>query len=93
MCRWRSSAIACAAVTVFVVGIRAQAQDESAKVERYLSRLGLSEMRVRHLEREVMPDELARVVEAIAARELDPYTAADRLFKRIGLKTDPHQKG
>lgn len=29
------------------------AQDESAKVERYLSRLGLSELRVRHLEREV----------------------------------------
>ena len=29
------------------------AQDDSAKVERYLSRLGLSELRVRHLEREV----------------------------------------
>src|SRR5437762_13581717 len=29
------------------------AQDEAATVERYLSRLGLSELRVRHLEREV----------------------------------------
>ena len=41
----------------------------------------------------VSPDELARVVDAIAARELDPYTAADSLLKRTGLKTDPHKKG
>ncbi len=52
----------------------------------------LSQHFMRHLEREVSPDELARVVDAIAARELDPYTAADSLLKRTGLKTDPHKK-
>ena len=53
----------------------------------------LSQHFMRHLEREVSPDELARVVDAIAARELDPYTAADSLLKRTGLMTDPHKKG
>jgi LAO/AO transport system kinase len=46
---------------------------------------------LRHLEREVSPEELARVVDAIAARELDPYTAADSLLKRAGLKAESNQ--
>ena len=52
----------------------------------------LSQHFMRHLEREVSPDELATVVDAIAARELDPYTAADSLLMRAGLKTDRRKK-
>jgi len=47
---------------------------------------------LRYLEREVSPEELARVVDGIAARELDPYSAADSLLKRAGLKADPREK-
>lgn len=36
-----------------LVSLPLAAQEDAAKVERYLSRLGLSELRVRHLEREV----------------------------------------
>jgi LAO/AO transport system kinase len=40
-----------------------------------------------HLEREVLTSgELGSIVEKIAARELDPYTAANDLLKRAGLK-------
>jgi hypothetical protein len=36
-----------------------------------------------HLEREVLGEgELASVVDRVAARELDPYTAANDLLKR-----------
>ena len=36
-----------------------------------------------HLERDVLaPGELASMVDRIAAREIDPYTAADELLAR-----------
>jgi len=43
-----------------------------------------------HLERQVLaPNELARVVERIAAREVDPYTAAASLLARALRSADP----
>jgi len=43
-----------------------------------------------HLERQVLaPNELARVVERIAAREVDPYTAAASLLARALRSSDP----
>lgn len=58
MCRWIrriniTALSAFFALGVFCVSAPLVAQEEAAKVERYLSRLGLSELRVRHLEREV----------------------------------------
>jgi LAO/AO transport system kinase len=41
-----------------------------------------------HLERDILASgELGTIVESIAARELDPYTAANDLLERAGLKT------
>jgi LAO/AO transport system kinase len=45
----------------------------------------LSQRLMEHFERELLPDELGRAVDGIAAREWDPYTAADSLLKRAGL--------
>jgi LAO/AO transport system kinase len=43
-----------------------------------------------HLERHIMkPGELDRIVDRVAARETDPYTAADQLIERAGLKGGP----
>jgi LAO/AO transport system kinase len=43
-----------------------------------------------HLERQVLaPNELAQVVERIAAREVDPYTAAASLLARALRSSDP----
>jgi LAO/AO transport system kinase len=44
-----------------------------------------------HLEREVLtPGELARIVDRIAARDIDPYTAASALLQRaLGNKDQP----
>jgi LAO/AO transport system kinase len=54
----------------------------------------LSQRFMAHLERGVLaPDELAKVVDRIAARELDPYTAAESLLNRAGLKTGPYKNG
>ncbi|MCE9527761.1 MAG: hypothetical protein K8R36_17095 [Planctomycetales bacterium] len=69
------------------------AQDDSAKVERYLSRLGLSEMRVRHLEREVQQggesrDRAARkLADAYAAALMDAAEDQPR-FDRLKLQID-----
>ena len=42
-----------------------------------------------YLEREILrPGELARIVDRIAARETDPYSAAAELLRRAGLKAD-----
>jgi hypothetical protein len=39
------------------------------------------------LERDVLgPGELDRVADRVAARQVDPYTAADELLARTGLK-------
>jgi len=41
-----------------------------------------------HLERDVLaPGELAAIVDRIAAREMDPYSAANELLHRAGLNT------
>jgi LAO/AO transport system kinase len=46
-----------------------------------------------HVEAQVLqPGEFARVLEAIAAREMDPYTAVDRIFLR-SLRTSPEAAG
>ena len=45
-----------------------------------------------HLEREVLArGELGSIVDRIATRELDPYTAASELLERAGLKTGPYK--
>jgi LAO/AO transport system kinase len=66
---------------------------------RALRRRGRADQRLRELvsqrfvdrlEREVLgPGEWANVVGRVAAREIDPYAAADELLKRAGLKTGP----
>jgi LAO/AO transport system kinase len=50
----------------------------------------ISQRFVERLEREVLaPGEWASVVDRVAAREIDPYAAADELLKRAGLITGP----
>jgi LAO/AO transport system kinase len=66
---------------------------------RALRRRGRADQRLRELvsqrfvdrlEREVLaPGEWANIVGRVAAREIDPYAAADELLKRAGLKTGP----
>jgi LAO/AO transport system kinase len=75
---------------------RFRAQADSTQAIRRLRR---SEFRLRELvaqrfmdrlEGEILkPGELAGVVDRIAAREIDPYTAADELINRAGLKAGP----
>jgi LAO/AO transport system kinase len=72
-------------------GVSRRAGRQRIRAEQRLRDI-LAQAFMRQLEREVSPDELARVVDAIAARDLDPYTAADSLARRTGLKTDPDQK-
>ena len=46
-----------------------------------------------HLERDVLqPGELGAIVDRIAARAVDPYTAAHDLLLRTGLKTGPYKE-
>jgi LAO/AO transport system kinase len=52
----------------------------------------VSQRFIDRLEREVLaPGEFVTLVDRIAAREIDPYTAADDLLKRAGLKTGPYK--
>jgi LAO/AO transport system kinase len=61
---------------------RTQAARRRTRSEYRLRELVLTRF-MDHLEREVLGEgELASVVDRIAARELDPYTAANDLFKR-----------
>ncbi len=69
------------------------AQDDSAKVERYLSRLGLSELRVRHLEREVAQggesqDKAARKLADAYAQALMDAAEDPPRFERLRLQID-----
>ena len=60
----------------------AQAARRKARGEYRLREL-VSQRFIRHLERHVMaPGEMNAIVERIAAREVDPYTAADELVGR-----------
>jgi GTPase len=69
---------------------RAHSQATQAARRRTRSEYRLREL-VAHrfmtyLERDVLPPgELAAIVDRIAAREIDPYTAADRLLQRMDL--------
>jgi LAO/AO transport system kinase len=46
-----------------------------------------------HLERHVLTGgELGAIVDRIASREVDPYTAADGLLQRAGLKAGPYER-
>jgi LAO/AO transport system kinase len=77
-----------------------RAHSEGAQAARRRTR---SEYRLRelvsarfmdHLERQVLASgELGSIVERIAAREVDPYTAANELLQRAGLKTGPYRQG
>jgi LAO/AO transport system kinase len=50
----------------------------------------VSQRFMNHLERDVLAaNELSGLVDRIAAREIDPYTAANELLNRAGLKTGP----
>ena len=51
----------------------------------------LSQRFMRRLEGEILkPGEVVEMVNRIAARELDPYAAADALIDRAGLKSSHH---
>jgi len=74
---------------------RAHSQATQAARRRTRSEYRLREL-VAHrfmtfLERDVLtPGELAAIVDRIAKREIDPYTAANDLLARAGLKTGPY---
>jgi LAO/AO transport system kinase len=67
----------------------AQASRRKARSEYRLREL-VSQRFMTYLERDILtPGELGAIVERIAARELDPYTAANELLTRAGLTTGP----
>jgi LAO/AO transport system kinase len=64
-------------------GASARAGRQRIRGEQRLREV-LAQRFMEHLEREVLaPDELATIVDRIAAREVDPYTAADLLLGRV----------
>jgi LAO/AO transport system kinase len=70
---------------------RNQAERRRTRSEHRLREL-VSQRFMDHLEREVLgANELGALVDRIAARELDPYTAANELLKRAGLKAGPYK--
>jgi LAO/AO transport system kinase len=72
-------------------GSRAQRRHERSE---YRLRELVAQRFMDHLERAVLEsNELSAVVDRIAAREVDPYTAANELLKRAGLKTGPDNTG
>jgi LAO/AO transport system kinase len=71
---------------------RTQAVRRRTRSEYRLREL-VSHRFMEHLEREVLTTgELGAVVDRIASRELDPYSAANDLLQRAGLKTGPYAK-
>jgi LAO/AO transport system kinase len=71
----------------------AGAQDARRKTRsEYRLRELVSHRFMDHLERQVLATgELGSIVDRIAARELDPYSAANDLLQRAGLKTGPYK--
>jgi LAO/AO transport system kinase len=63
----------------------ARANEGTRRRSRAESRLReiVSERLMAHLERSVGPGDLAALVERVAARQLDPYTASDQLVKKV----------
>jgi LAO/AO transport system kinase len=71
---------------------RTQAVRRRTRSEYRLREL-VSHRFMEHLERDVLEtDELGTVVDRIASRELDPYSAANGLLQRAGLKTGSYTK-
>jgi hypothetical protein len=47
---------------------------------------------MQYLEREILqPGELAAVVQRVAARDVDPYAAAEGLLSRAGIRVGDHK--
>jgi LAO/AO transport system kinase len=71
----------------------ARANEGMRRRSRAESRLReiLSERLMAHLERLVGPGDLAALVERVAARQLDPYTASDQLVKKVFATKDTNQ--
>jgi GTPase len=68
---------------------RSQTQRRRTRSEYRLREL-VSQRFMDRLEREILAtNELSGIVDRIAAREIDPYTAANDLLKRAGLKASP----
>jgi LAO/AO transport system kinase len=77
-----------------IAAFRAHAEGAQAARRKTRSEYRLRELVSKrfmdHLEQVVLaPGELGALVERIAAREVDPYTAANDLLRRAGLKTGP----
>jgi LAO/AO transport system kinase len=69
---------------------RTQAVRRRTRSEYRLREL-VSHRFMEHLEQDVLASgELTSIVDRIAAREVDPYTAASELLARAGLKTGPY---
>ena len=69
----------------------AQASRRTARSEYRLREL-VSHRFMDHLEHHVLAEgELGRIVGRIAAREIDPYSAAGELLERVGLKAGPYK--
>ena len=76
---------------------RRQAEPKQAARRRQRSEFRLREVVAQrfmnHLERAVLkPGELDAMVERVATRAIDPYTAADELISRAGLKASPYKQ-
>src|SRR5882672_7341005 len=71
---------------------RVQAARRKTRSEYRLREL-VSQRFMDHLERDVLvTGELGAIVDRIAAREVDPYTAANLLLTRAGLKAGPQER-
>jgi len=71
---------------------RVQAARRKTRSEYRLREL-VSQRFMDHLERHVLvTGELGAIVDRIAAREVDPYTAANLLLARAGLKAGPQER-
>jgi LAO/AO transport system kinase len=81
-------------VIATIAAFRAQSKASEPARRRARSEYRLRELVaqqfMQHLERDILhPGELTGVVDRIAARDIDPYTAAAELLERAGLKTGP----
>ena len=76
-----------AAIAAFREHSRAAQQARRKTRSEYRLRELVAQRFMAHLERDVLaPGELAAIVDRIATREIDPYSAASDLLERAGLK-------
>jgi LAO/AO transport system kinase len=81
-----------------IAAFRAHSRSTHAERRRTRSEYRLRELVSQrfmdHLERQVLTSgELGAIVDRIATREIDPYTAANTLLQRAGLKAGPYGHG